>query len=322
MRVPSALVAAALLPAWLVTAGWARIALANARAEGPAIRGVVVDAEGRGVEGASVYVEADPTRPDDVVAARTDPAGTFEISRATARRVLLRVEHPAFAPAVEPELVVEPGGAREVVRITLLRGTRIEGVVRHRDGRPFTAGRVVVQASAAAAAYAPPVPIAPDEDGGFAADQVPPGTARVHVLAFTPGRGPRRAAASATLSPIGSTAVQLRDGETAMVGIGLRDVVVSGRVTRGGQGVGVARSSTLCRPTAISASVTTVNAIGSIGVTPNKNVCSRCVIPTAPARPSITPAATTRSARARTRRRTARLPARAPLSDRFRGVAA
>ena len=57
-------------------------------------------------------------------------------------------------------------------------------------------------------------------------------------------------------------------------------------------------------PTAISSSVTIVNAIGSVGVTPNRNVCSTRVTPTAPARPTITPATTMRSARVSTRRST------------------
>jgi len=39
-------------------------------------------------------------------------------------------------------------------------------------------------------------------------------------------------------------------------------------------------------PTAISSSVTIVNAIGSVGVTPNRNVCSTRVTPTAPAGPT------------------------------------
>ena len=199
-----------LLPACLVMAALPH-ALPSRAGEPPGIRGVVVDAEGRGVEGASIYVEEDPARPHDVVAGTTDAAGAFEIPRVTARRVLLRVAHAAFAPAVVPEVVVAPGAAaREPLRITLLRGARIGGVVRRRDGRPFTAGRVVVQSSGAAAAYAPPEPIAPDEGGGFEVEHFPPGTAEVYVLAFTPGRGPRRAAALATLSPIGTASVELR----------------------------------------------------------------------------------------------------------------
>ncbi len=237
-RVSSALVALALPPACLVMVALPR-AFASQAGEPAAIRGVVVDGEGRGVEGASIYVEADPTRPRDVVAGTTDAAGTFEIRRVAARRVLLRVAHAAFAPAVVPDLVVHPGAAaREPLRITLLRGARIEGVVRHRDGRPFTAGRVVVQGSGAAAAYAPPEPVTPDEGGGFSVEHLSPGSAHVYVLAFTPGRGPRRAAALPTLSPIGTASVHLRDGETTRLEIALRDVVVSGRVTKGGRGLG------------------------------------------------------------------------------------
>jgi hypothetical protein len=58
------------------------------------------------------------------------------------------------------------------------------------------------------------------------------------VYVETPGRGPCRAAALPTLSPIGRSSVRLRDGETTTLEIALRDVVVSGRVTRGGRGLG------------------------------------------------------------------------------------
>jgi hypothetical protein len=236
--VTSALVAVALAPACLAMAALPR-AFATEDGAPVAIKGVVVDDQGRGVEGASIYVEADPARPVDVVAGTTDAAGSFEIPRIAARRVLLRVAHAAFAPAFVPELVVAPGAAaREPLRITLLRGARMEGVIHHRDGRPFTAGRVVVQSSGAAAAYAPPEPVTPDEGGGFSVEHLSPGTAQVYALAFTPGRGPRRAAALPTLSPIGTASVHLRDGETTALEIALRDVVVSGRVTKGGRGLG------------------------------------------------------------------------------------
>ncbi len=227
--------------AWLLTAGLApgvAATGASTAVEAPILKGVVVDTGGRGIEGASVYVELDPARPRDAVSATTDAAGAFELRHLDAPRVLLRVEHPAFAPAVVEDVAVRTGHAPGAVRITLLSGARIEGVVRHRDGRPFTGGRVVVQGSSAAEAYAPPLPIAPDENGGFAADHVSPGTAHVYVLAFTPGRGPRRAADVPTLSPIGTATATLHDGETTTVDVALRDVVVSGRVTRGGRGVG------------------------------------------------------------------------------------
>ena len=68
-------------------------AFASRADEPPAIRGVVIDAEGHGVEGASIYVEEDPARPRDVAASTTDAAGAFEIPRASAPRVLLRVAH-------------------------------------------------------------------------------------------------------------------------------------------------------------------------------------------------------------------------------------
>ena len=222
------------------------LAAVAAVASASALRGVVVDRDGRGVEGVSIYVETDPNRPADVVAARTDAAGAFEIPRVAAGRVLLRAWHPSYAPAVVPEVRV--GAGAQPLRITLGAGARVEGVVSHRDGRAFTAGRVIVQSSAPAAVYAPPQPLVPDEAGLFVAEHLSPGTARVFVLAFTPQRAPPGAGPVITLSPIATAVAELLEGETTTLEIALRDVVVSGRVTRGGAGVGGVRV-TLSGPT-------------------------------------------------------------------------
>lgn len=217
-------------------------------ADGGVVRGIIVDGDGRGVEGASVSIETDPSRLSDDFSARTDPAGAFEVRGVPFGRVLLRVSHPSFAPAMVPELLVEPGAGREAVRITLSRGSRVEGRVSHRDGRPFTVGRVIVQGSAAAALYDEPRPLVPDEAGAFVVEHLSPGPARVHVLAFTPQRAPPGMGPVTTLSPIGTAAADLREGETTRVEVTLRDVVVGGRVTRGGLGLGGVRV-TLSGPT-------------------------------------------------------------------------
>lgn len=205
------------------------------------VRGIIVDGDGRGIEGASVSIETDPSRLSDDFSARTDPAGAFEVRGVPVGRVLLRASHPSFAPAVVPEVLVEPGTEREPVRVTLSRGSRVEGRVSHRDGRPFTVGRVIVQGSAAAALYDEPRPLVPDESGAFVVEHLSAGPARVHVLAFTPQRAPPGKGPVTTLSPIGTAAADLREGETTRVEITLRDVVVGGRVTRGGLGVGGVR---------------------------------------------------------------------------------
>jgi hypothetical protein len=228
------------LRAALAFAAFAVLPAGLAAADRGVVRGVVVDGDGRGIEGASVSVETDPSRLSDDLAARTDASGAFEVRGVPVGRVLLRASHPSFAPAVVPEVLVEqdPG---EPVHITLSRGARVEGRVSHRDGHPFTVGRVIVQGSAPAALYDWPRPLVPDEAGAFAVEHLSPGPARVHVLAFTPQRAPPGTGPVTTLSPIGAAATDLREGETTRVEITLRDVVVGGRVTRGGRGVGGVR---------------------------------------------------------------------------------
>ena len=211
------------------------------------VRGVVVDGDGRGIEGVSVFVETDPSRLSDELAARTDPSGEFEVRGVPVGRVLLRASHPSFAPAVVPEVRVgqDPG---EPVHISLSRGARVAGRVSHRDGRPFTSGRVIVQGATPAALYEWPRPLVPDESGAYVAEHLSPGPARVHVLAFTPERAPPGKGPVTTLSPIGTATADLREGETKRVEITLRDVIVLGRVTRGGLGLGGVRV-TLSGPT-------------------------------------------------------------------------
>jgi protocatechuate 3,4-dioxygenase beta subunit len=218
-------------------------------AKGGVVRGSVVDADGRGIASAAVYAEADPGQLTDDLAATTDAAGAFEIPGVPEGRVLLRASHASFAPAVVPEVLVDLTREPEPVRIALSRGARVEGRVRHRDGRPFTIGRVIVQGSAPAAVHSWPEPLPLDESGGFVAEHVPPGPADVHVLVFTPRPTPFEAGSVTTLNPIAMRPVDLREGETATVDVALRDVVVSGRVTRGGHGAGGIRVSVASGPT-------------------------------------------------------------------------
>ena len=216
------------------------------------VRGIVVDGDGRGIEGVAVHVETDPSQLSDALSGRTDSSGAFEVRGVPAGRVLLRVFHPSFAPGVVPEVRVEPGLDREAVRITLSRGARVEGRVSHRDGRPFTAGRVIVQGLAPAALYTEPQPLVPDEVGAFMLDHLAPGAARVHALAFTSQRAPPGKGPVTTLSPIGTAVADLREGETTKIEIALRDVVVAGRVTRGGLGAAGVRVTLSGPPRSIS----------------------------------------------------------------------
>jgi hypothetical protein len=213
---------------------------------GGVVSGSVVDGDGQGIPGASVYLETDPSRLTEDFTSRTDSAGAFEVRGVPAGRFRVRALHPSFTPGGVPEVRVDPAKDPVPVRIVLGPGARVEGHVRHRDGRPFTLGRVIVSSSDPSAAYGWPEPIPLDDSGAFVAEHVLPGRARVHVLAFTPRVTPISTGALTTLSQIAMQPVELREGEAAVADVALRDVVVSGRVTRGGRaasGVRISASS-------------------------------------------------------------------------------
>jgi hypothetical protein len=210
---------------------------------GGVVSGSIVDAEGHGVPGASVYVETDPSRLTEDLASQTDSAGAFEIRGVPAGRVRVRALHPSFTPGGVPEHNVEPAKDPVPIRIVLGPGARVEGHVRYRDGRPFAAGRVIVSSSDPSAAYGWPEPIPLDDSGAFVAEHVLPGRARVHVLAFTPRVTPISSGVLTTLSQIAVQPVEPREGETVMADVTLRDVVVSGRITRGGRAASGVRIS-------------------------------------------------------------------------------
>lgn len=213
---------------------------------GGVVAGTVVDVGGRGIPGASVYVETDPGRLTENLTARTDAHGAFEIHGVPAGLVRVRVVHPSFTAAGMPEVEVDPLRDPVPVRIVLERGARVSGHVYLRDGRPFTSGWVIVTSSNPEYTYGWPEPIAVDESGAFVADHLAPGRGLVHVLALAPHAGPPAAASLKTLSPIAVEAVELRESEEAATDITLRDVIISGRVTRRGEaaaGVRVAVSS-------------------------------------------------------------------------------
>ncbi|HUL77712.1 MAG TPA: carboxypeptidase regulatory-like domain-containing protein [Vicinamibacteria bacterium] len=204
-------------------------------APGGLVQGVVVDAEGQGIPGATVNADRGARR-SDRLETQTGSAGAFEIRGVPPGPVSVRASHPAYAASAPVETLVDPAKEPPAVRIVLARGARIEGRALHRDGRPFAAGRV--QASSR------DVPFASGEwgegalagDGSFVLDHVPAGRVRLELLAFTPS-SPMVVGGGSEIILTGVAAREwdVRDGETVSVDLPLRDVVVSGRVTRGGQ---------------------------------------------------------------------------------------
>jgi protocatechuate 3,4-dioxygenase beta subunit len=203
-------------------------------ARGGVVAGVVVDADGRGIPGASVRLEKDLSRQTNQLETQTGPAGTFELRGVPPGRINVLVRHPSFA-AVKPVVAdVDPEKDPTPLRIVLPRGARLEGRASKRDGSPFTAGRITVSSSELGPAMGwDPAAIA--ADGSFAVDHLAAGWATVNLMAFTPTSTMGSGRAGNVLTGIATQDVELREGETSTVSFALRDVIVAGRVTRGGQ---------------------------------------------------------------------------------------
>ena len=207
-----------------------------ALARGGTVQGVVVDAEGRGIPGATVHAERDANRRTSQLETQTGSTGAFELSGVPIGPVHVVARHPSYAISSPVVAEVDPDKETPPVRIVLARGGRIEGRALHRDGRPFTGGRVhawpLDRRASVGGWEAAPL----DGDGSFVMEHVPAGRMKLDLMAFTPSSPMASGMGGENiLSTVASREVEVRDGETAPVDLALRDVVVSGRVTRGGQ---------------------------------------------------------------------------------------
>ena len=155
--------------------------------------------------------------------ATSDATGAFELRGLSAGTVQVVARHGAYADgAVEVE--VEPAGPPADVRVVLTRGGRIQGRARHRNGSPVLGVVAVHPVEAAAVTGLPPARVPIAADGSFVLDHVPAGRARVVLFSAEPVRP---AAAP-------NREVEVRDGAAASVSFELREVLVGGRITRGG----------------------------------------------------------------------------------------
>ncbi|HJL14057.1 MAG TPA: carboxypeptidase regulatory-like domain-containing protein [Sandaracinaceae bacterium LLY-WYZ-13_1] len=149
-------------------------------AEPPAIAGVVRDAEGAPVEGASVALLGDdggaPAEQEPGRTARTDPEGRYRFDDVTPGPHRLRVTADGFDP-LELEVVATEGGGVARAEPAALSPSgpsgAIRGLVRNFAGRPLRA-EITVEPGGHR--------ITTDEDGFFEL-AVPPGRYRVDVAA-------------------------------------------------------------------------------------------------------------------------------------------
>jgi protocatechuate 3,4-dioxygenase beta subunit len=201
---------------------------------GGVVQGVVVDVDGQGVVGATIQLEKDLEMQAGRYETQTAVSGGFELRGVPPGKIHVLARHPAFA-AVKPVVAdVDPEKEPVPVRIVLARGARLEGRAQRRDGSPFTGGRITVSNFELGPAMGwDPAAIA--ADGSFAVDHIAPGPATVNLMAFTPTSAMASGPTANALTGIATQDVELREGETTTASFALRDVIVAGHVTRGGQ---------------------------------------------------------------------------------------
>jgi protocatechuate 3,4-dioxygenase beta subunit len=196
---------------------------------GGTVRGTVTDSAGTPVPGAVVSARG-PGRdfmfgsePQGV----SDPSGAFEIGGVPAGTVEVVASHPNYADGRASGIEVDPVKGAAEARIVLSQGGRVEGWVRRRDNTGIAGAYVNVMPAPGAGPPPPrsgPGMLVTTADGGFVAEHVPPGRATVTLMTRT-GSG----YTSAQFQD-----VEVREGETTPVEMRSRDILVSGRVTRGG----------------------------------------------------------------------------------------
>ena len=197
---------------------------------GGIVRGSVVDAAGAPVPAAVVTVQGvgrtfafGPTAAPEAV---TDAGGLFEMRGVATGAIQVTARHPSFAEG-RASADVDPAKDPPEVRIALLQGGRIEGRARRRDGTAVTgAVNVFSRRSGPSFATTNLTPIAPD--GTFVVEHVAAGTVNVVLMEGSGGQ----------LSSSKEREVELLEGQTATVEFVPRDILVTGRVTRGGTAAG------------------------------------------------------------------------------------
>ncbi|PYQ19558.1 MAG: hypothetical protein DMF79_12325 [Acidobacteria bacterium] len=195
---------------------------------GGVVRGMVVDRAGQAVPFATVSSRAAGNENvwyGNEPQGTSDGTGVFEIVGLRPGRVALQARHPDYASGSVSNLEVDPARGPTEARIVLSRGGRIVGWVRKRDGSPVTGMKISVGRSAGEPFFGSGPPLAePGPDGSYAVSHVQDGSVEVVLLAGDQNR----------LSSTQSRTVEVREGETAEATFTVREILVSGRVTRAG----------------------------------------------------------------------------------------
>jgi uncharacterized GH25 family protein len=192
---------------------------------GGGVRGTVVSTEGSPIPGATVSARTPSLEDYGEKQAQTDGQGAFEVRGLPAGKVDLGASHPSFADGYVAGVDVDPAKPPTETKIVLGAGGRIDGTARKRDGSPMAGVSVRVQ------------PVLPEgrtilwgtgmtpvgADGSFVVEHVPAGHVQVGLMPGSTGR----------YQSVQTLEAEVREGETTSVDFVTREILVSGRVTRG-----------------------------------------------------------------------------------------
>jgi protocatechuate 3,4-dioxygenase beta subunit len=189
------------------------------------VRGTVVDATGKPVPGAAVTVWSQRDFESGILShrtpqAHTTPEGSFEVRSLNPGSIRVEAHHPHLGSGQVAGLEVDPTAGPTAVQVVLKPGGRLQGTIRRR-GQGVAATVSAMSFSSLPRASARTMT---DEDGSFLLENLPPGRVSIE---FRPVQG-------ADAQGLPEKQVWIREGETVVVEIELREILVSGRVTRSG----------------------------------------------------------------------------------------
>lgn len=197
------------------------------------VRGIVVDAAGKPVAGATLEVASDSSRASMVFQRgeqdASDEEGRFELDDVTPGASKLTAKHAQHAPSAPYELRLTPGEELADVRLVLPVGGRITGRIHQSHVQPDVVWAVSLHASDRLSQAVEAQP-----DGSFVAERLTPG--KYSLTAYT---RPKGETLSRDMRQLGGSA-EVRAGETSDVTLGAPSgaaIAVSGRVTLGGRPV-------------------------------------------------------------------------------------
>ncbi len=184
------------------------------------VSGEIVDGRGSPIPGAHVVARRSAAErgaaPAEEASVYSDSAGRFRLSSMTLGRYSIAVSHPSYA-AASPLSVSLSDGIAEPLRVTLVSGGDIQGIVRLRGGDP------PLQATMSGPGpRAVTVPV--DLAGTFLFEHLTPGRIMVS-LSTTGGARPEEVARKG---------IDLEDGQRALVDFDIVSLTVDGMVSRGG----------------------------------------------------------------------------------------